>query len=854
LRSGLVLRVHVGTIMSEKPSQRPAASKASAKTEGNAAPADGKTSADKSRIDDESYDFLSPPQSPGELGRLEHYRVLKLLGKGGMGMVFMAEDTLLHRTVALKVMLPSMAKKAIAKDRFIREARATAKIEHDHIVTIYQVSREDSAVPYLAMQFLRGMTLEDWLKAGKTFNIPQIMRIGKEIAKGLAAAHAQHLIHRDIKPSNVWLDAANKGRVKILDFGLARPIHEETHLTQEGMILGSPAYMSPEQARGQDVDERCDLFSLGCVMYRLCAGKLPFAGKDAMSMLLAITSEEPAALTKLNSELQKALAELIHKLLAKDPKDRPASAKEVVQTIQGIEREWVADAKTAAHRPVTPAPATNRDDTIAASEAIDPALEESAITDLELQATDLPAAKQAAPPARPGSWVFTGLGCTAAVIVSLMCCVAFLAFTNVGHVELDADETMTALLKQAGGLLVRDESEKAHAILPGEPVQLAAGTYRVDDSDAMKGFHAEPSPFTIQRGETVKLKVTAAIPPAPPKFVKPDVVEVTSSDHAKALQKEWSAYLKRDIVEKNSLDAKLVLIPPGEFMMGTSKEYLKSHTADVIAKKLEKKGILDGYIARLAFESPQHKVKISRPFYIGATEVTHGQFVRYMAAQKTPITVPERTGLGGTGIEKGRIVERDRKYTWQDSGYKPTTISPVNNIAWEDAEAFCKWLSKREKKTYRLPTEAEWEYACRAGTSSLWTFGNDLYVESRSREYMWFHVPLIKPDFPKNPLTPGEVAKKKPNDFGLFDMHGNVAEMCSDNWDPRYYARSLKDGIAIDPQGPPAAPITMRVVRGGAFFETAYVARSAYRSPLDPNHGYVHVGFRVVCEIETPKE
>jgi serine/threonine protein kinase len=120
----------------------------------------------------------------------------------------------------MKVMLPSIAKKAAARDRFLREARITAAIEHDHIVTIYEVN-EDNGVPYLAMQLLKGMTVDDWLKAGKTFNIPQVMRIGKEIAKGLAAAHACNLIHRDIKPSNIWLDSVNRGRVKILDFGLA---------------------------------------------------------------------------------------------------------------------------------------------------------------------------------------------------------------------------------------------------------------------------------------------------------------------------------------------------------------------------------------------------------------------------------------------------------------------------------------------------------------------------------------------------------------------------------------------------------------------------------------------------------
>ena len=190
--------------MSEKPSLRSPASKSAAKTNGRSGTtrAPGNPNSKSCGGPDEIFDFLAPAQSADELGRLAHYRVLKELGRGGMGIVFMAEDTRLQRIVALKVMLPSSAENAIARERFIREAHLTAAIEHDHLVTIYEVNT-DNPVPYLAMQFLKGMTLEDWLKAGKRWNIPQIMRIGKEIAKGLAAAHSRRLIHRDIKPSNI---------------------------------------------------------------------------------------------------------------------------------------------------------------------------------------------------------------------------------------------------------------------------------------------------------------------------------------------------------------------------------------------------------------------------------------------------------------------------------------------------------------------------------------------------------------------------------------------------------------------------------------------------------------------------
>jgi predicted Zn finger-like uncharacterized protein len=205
-------------------------------------------------------DFLTPPQGPDELGRLGKYRVLKVLGHGGMGVVFQAEDPKLKRTVAIKAMLPTLAASASAGQRFLREAEAMAAVEHDHVVRIYQVD-EDRGVPFLAMEFLKGEPLDSRLKREEKLPIPEVLRIGREVAEALAAAHATGLIHRDIKPGNIWLEAP-RTRVKILDFGLARAAQQDAGLTQQGAIVGTPAYMAPEQARGEKIDARCDLFSL----------------------------------------------------------------------------------------------------------------------------------------------------------------------------------------------------------------------------------------------------------------------------------------------------------------------------------------------------------------------------------------------------------------------------------------------------------------------------------------------------------------------------------------------------------------------------------------------------------------
>lgn len=280
--------------------------------------------------------FLSPAEQPDELGRLGLYRILGVVGSGGMGVVFKAEDPDLARVVALKAMLPSLAASATARARFLREARAAAAIQHDHVVTIYQVG-EDRGVPFIAMPFLRGESLETRLRrAGGGLPVRELLRISREIAAGLEAVHKLGLVHRDIKPANVWLEG-DSARVKILDFGLARLASGDAQLTQEGSIVGSPAFMAPEQASRQPVDARTDLFSLGCVMYLMATGVLAFEGDDALTTLLAITTSEPVPAEARNPRLPAPLAAFIGQLLQKKPAARPQSAAEVIGRIRKME-------------------------------------------------------------------------------------------------------------------------------------------------------------------------------------------------------------------------------------------------------------------------------------------------------------------------------------------------------------------------------------------------------------------------------------------------------------------------------------------------------------------------------------
>ncbi|MGE3803752.1 MAG: serine/threonine-protein kinase [Gemmataceae bacterium] len=288
---------------------------------------------------DSPADFLAPPQAPDEIGRLGPYRVLKILGTGGMGVVFAAEDPNLQRKVALKALRPNLMTDGSSRQRFLQEARAAAAIEHERIVTIYQVG-EDRGVPFLAMQLLQGESLEDRLTARKVLPTPEVLRIGREIAEGLAAAHERGLIHRDIKPSNIWLETQgpNKpGRVKILDFGLARAGGSEDHLTKTGFVVGTAGYISPEQARGLPVDSRSDLFSLGCVLYETCTGVTPFQGMDTMARLTALAVEQPVAPIELKPDIHPKLNSLVLRLLIKEVDKRPSTAHQVVSAITAIE-------------------------------------------------------------------------------------------------------------------------------------------------------------------------------------------------------------------------------------------------------------------------------------------------------------------------------------------------------------------------------------------------------------------------------------------------------------------------------------------------------------------------------------
>ncbi|MBX9627237.1 MAG: protein kinase [Gemmataceae bacterium] len=274
--------------------------------------------------------FLAPPGRPGSLGRIGHYEVLQVLGRGGFGVVFRAFDEALQRVVAVKVLAPLLAVTPAARKRFLREARASARVRHENVVQVYEAG--ELPLPYLVMEYIPGETLQQRLDQAGPLDPAEVARVGRQLADGLDAAHEHGLVHRDVKPTNVLLESGPRGHVKLTDFGLARAADDAT-LTHSGQVAGTPMYMAPEQAKGEHVDHRADLFSLGSVLYVMTTGRPPFRAQGALAVLRRVAEDDPPPVRDLAPETPGWLCDLIGKLHAKDPADRFPSAREVADLL-----------------------------------------------------------------------------------------------------------------------------------------------------------------------------------------------------------------------------------------------------------------------------------------------------------------------------------------------------------------------------------------------------------------------------------------------------------------------------------------------------------------------------------------
>jgi serine/threonine protein kinase len=458
--------------------------------------------------------LLAPPRQAGELGRLGSFRVLRLLGQGGMGVVFLAEDIHLHRQLALKVLRPERAGLVEARTRFLAEARAMAALKHDHIAVVHQAGVVDGVV-FLAMELLAGQSLQTRLQNGP-LPVSEVLRIGREAALGLAEAHTRGLIHRDIKPANLWLEAPS-GRLKILDFGLVLDTGADTHLTQTGTVVGTPSYMAPEQIDHRGVGPSCDLFSLGVVLYSACTGQLPFAGNSPLAVLRAMAVESPRPIQDLAPSVPDALATLIEQMLARDPAGRPVSAQEVADQL------WIIETLVAT--PTSQIAKPNRG-------------------------------------SRGGIWKSRGrIGAAAVLLLAILGPLGWLCgptvyryATNKGDLVVRVEDDNVQLTVTQNGVIVSDRTTKRE-------FTLTAGDGQIDVYEKSSGLKLATKQFTLTRGATVR--VTVELPAR-------STVKLSPAETSRQTA-EWVLSLGGSVVvrvageERHVTSAKS--LPPGAFQL-----------------------------------------------------------------------------------------------------------------------------------------------------------------------------------------------------------------------------------------------------------------------------------------------
>ena len=285
--------------------------------------------------------LLKESQSESLIGsRIGPYLIRQQLGAGGMGEVYLAQDVRLGRKIALKLLDHSLVGDSRSHLRFLREARMASALDHQNICTIHEVG-EEAGRPFIAMQFVEGETLREAIE-GRPINLDSLVSLSLQIAAALAAAHAQGIIHRDIKTGNIMVTP--NGQAKVLDFGLAKLLEQtgvqtDSHLTMTGLVMGTPASMSPEQARGERVDHRSDIFSFGVVMYEMATGSIPFSGRSQADVISAVLSRNQIPATELNKEMPLRLSAVIDRALAKEPSERYQTMDEMIAELKDIVSE-----------------------------------------------------------------------------------------------------------------------------------------------------------------------------------------------------------------------------------------------------------------------------------------------------------------------------------------------------------------------------------------------------------------------------------------------------------------------------------------------------------------------------------
>jgi serine/threonine-protein kinase len=778
---------------------------------------------------------LPPPHGATEAALASslarRYRIVKKLGFGGMGSVFLAEQiTLGNRRVALKVLNRKWLDDPDFLSRFHNEAISTARIHHPNVVTIYETGQADDGSPYIAMEYLEGEPLREPLKNRAALPVGECAEILQQAARGLNAAHKLGIIHRDLKPDNLFLTRGDEGEliVKVVDFGIAK-LRESAH-TVTGMVLGTPPYMSFEQASGmrsEELDARSDIYSLGVVVYKMVTGRVPFTSDTPVGYLRKHLIEPPPPFRAVAPGLSvpAQVEAVVMKALAKDRDQRYGS-------VLDFAREF-ARAATAPVEPPKP---------LATTRTIEPpipdvgALREPPLhgAGSTLPPTVMPAPRPpdvGASGARPEAERRSALqlepqlgtvqkrktsrvvrvSLAAAVVVVIAAVLALVYWPRPPQTPRPAQEEtgapgkpQTVVPAPSANNPPTGPSTQQQAVAPtpsvnnplanppspqAKPAQIVVQTSpnaQVYLDDTFKGQVGrkgrlvidDPKPgdhalrVSLARKKDFEQRVTVAAGQAT--TINAMLADIEQPPPPKPVEAPHRAVTLRED-PKDGL--KYVWIPPGTFMMGCSPGDSECDND----------------------EKPAHQVMITRGFWIGQTPVTVGAYKRF---------------AGATGRQMP--VAPDFNNGWTNENM------PIVNVSWNDAQAYCGWMGGR------LPTEAEWEYAARGGNTEARYGPID--------EVAWYSN--------NSGNRTHDVKQKRPNGFGLYDMLGNVWQWVNDCYDEHYYQTSPSQ----DPQGPAGRQV--RVLRGGSwgyYPRAVRVSGRNWRYPVDWDYGF---GLRCGREVE----